>query len=66
MCTLLLSLRMSPDMLTALKELASRESVRRGEYVSWARLVREAAARTLEEANRQNEESPQSHREEDR
>jgi hypothetical protein len=50
MSTLLLSLRMEPEMLAALKTLAARESVRRGEVVSWARIVREAAARTLEEA----------------
>lgn len=50
MSTLLLSIRMRPEMLAALKTLAARESARRGEAVSWARIVREAAARTLEEA----------------
>jgi hypothetical protein len=50
MCNLLMSLRMSEEMLADLKKLAERESARRCEFVSWARLVREAAARLLDEA----------------
>jgi hypothetical protein len=59
MCNLLMSLRMSPEMLADLKALAARESVRRGEFVSWARLVREAAARTLAEAKQERSCPPQ-------
>jgi hypothetical protein len=52
MGSLLLSLRMSPQMLADLKALAEQESIKRGESVSWTKLVREGAARMLEEAKR--------------
>jgi Arc/MetJ-type ribon-helix-helix transcriptional regulator len=52
MCNMLMSLRMSPEMVAELKDLAKAESVRRGEFVSWAKLMRESAARTLKKAKR--------------
>jgi hypothetical protein len=50
---MLMSLRMSPEMVAELKDLATAESARRGEFVSWAKLMRESAARTLKKAKRQ-------------
>jgi hypothetical protein len=49
MCSVIAAIRMPPDMLEELKTLAMHESLRRGEVVSWAKLVRESAARLLEQ-----------------
>jgi predicted DNA-binding protein len=49
MSSVLTSIRMPPELLKDLKALARRESLRRGESVSWAELVREAARRTLQQ-----------------
>jgi hypothetical protein len=46
------SIRLPPQLLADLKALARNESVRRGEFVSWARLVREEAAKALKRAKR--------------
>jgi Arc/MetJ-type ribon-helix-helix transcriptional regulator len=49
MSSILTSIRMPPELLKDLKALARQESVRRGESVSWAELVREGARRTLQQ-----------------
>jgi hypothetical protein len=46
-CNTSVSLRLSPEMLANLKEIARWESARHGEYVSRAKVVRESAARTI-------------------
>jgi len=50
MPSILTAIRIQPELLQELKALAKRESERRGEYVSWAKLVRESAARMLKKA----------------
>jgi hypothetical protein len=52
MCTVLTSIRMPPELLAELKALAREETARRGESVSWAKLVREGARRTLQQAKK--------------
>jgi hypothetical protein len=52
MCKQLLSLRLSPEMLADLKAIAARESARRGEFVSWAKVMRDSAARTIRKAKK--------------
>ncbi len=52
MCTVLTSIRMPPELLAELRALAREESVRRGEQVTWARLLREGARRTLQLAKK--------------
>jgi predicted DNA-binding protein len=41
------SIRLCPEMVARLKLLARREALRRGEDVTWARLVREALEQKL-------------------
>jgi hypothetical protein len=50
MCSVLTAIRIQPELLQELKALARRESERRGEFVSWAKLVRESAVRMLKKA----------------
>jgi hypothetical protein len=50
MSTVLTGIRLPPEMLNDLKAVAKQESERRGEYVSWARLLRECAAYVLKRA----------------
>jgi hypothetical protein len=50
MATILTSIRLPPEMLKELRALAKKESHRRGEQVSWAGLLREAATNLLKRA----------------
>jgi hypothetical protein len=52
MCSLVTSIRMPPGLLEELKTLARQETARTGETVTWAKLLREGARRTLREAKK--------------
>jgi hypothetical protein len=49
----LTSIRLPRDLVAELKALAQRETTRTGETVTWARLLRDAARRTVEQAKAQ-------------
>ena len=58
MCSHMTSIRMPPELLAELKALAQQETARTGETVSWAKLLRQAARRLVQEAKRRSPKAP--------